>query len=55
MNTQVSFTLPKDLKDKFLKKCKENWLTMKAVYIIFMKNYSEWKIDLDISSKDKKK
>lgn len=48
MTTQVSFTADEDLKNKALKKAKEEGITLKALFIYSMKGFIEGNISFGI-------
>ncbi|MFA6305530.1 MAG: hypothetical protein WC651_02255 [Candidatus Gracilibacteria bacterium] len=48
MTTQVTFIADKDLKDRALKRAKEEGITLKTIFIYAMKGFVEGKISLGI-------
>lgn len=54
MNTQVSFTLPAEVKNAFSQRAKEKWISMKALYLAFSQKFASWSLDFDFNFFDKK-
>ncbi len=52
MTTQVSFTANEDLKNRALKKAKEQGITLKAFLIFAMKGFVDGKLVLNLENND---